>query len=157
MATEGWATYAASLLATPRPGHPGGAYTPEELFYLRQGDLLVAAGLVADASLHTGRMSFAAAEAWLGQTTEFDGAVESWTADTRETHQSQIYRYSKWPTQALSYGLGRRRIESLRDRLEGRLGAAFSLRHFHEAVLSVGTIPVERAAEIIATALLAAR
>ena len=52
-----------------------------------------------------------------------------------------IYRYSKWPTQAITYHLGKRDILELRDELRRRLGDRFSLRDFHERFLSAGTIP----------------
>ena len=52
-----------------------------------------------------------------------------------------IYRYSKWPTQAITYHLGKRDILDLRDRIRALQGDRFSLRDFHERFLSAGTIP----------------
>ena len=53
----------------------------------------------------------------------------------------QIYRYSKWPTQALTYNLGKTAIVELREQYRSRKGAAYSAREFHERFMRQGTIP----------------
>jgi uncharacterized protein (DUF885 family) len=53
-----------------------------------------------------------------------------------------IYRYSKWPTQAITYNLGKNAIIELREACKARMGAAFSARKFHERFMSQGQIPV---------------
>ncbi len=60
---------------------------------------------------------------------------------TCDSARRAIYRYSKWPTQAITYHLGKRDILGLRERSREILGERFSLREFHERFLSAGTIP----------------
>ena len=58
-----------------------------------------------------------------------------------ESARKAMYRYSKWPTQALTYQLGKAQILQLRDEVRKLQGSSFNERHFHEAFLSEGTIP----------------
>jgi uncharacterized protein (DUF885 family) len=53
-----------------------------------------------------------------------------------------IYRYSKWPTQAITYNLGKQAIVELRDEYKKKTGAAYSPRSFHEKLMRMGTVPV---------------
>ena len=52
-----------------------------------------------------------------------------------------IYRYSKWPTQAITYNLGKAAITELREACRAKTGAAFSPREFHERFMREGSIP----------------
>jgi uncharacterized protein (DUF885 family) len=52
-----------------------------------------------------------------------------------------IYRYSKWPTQAITYNLGKAAIQSLRDAYRQARGPAYSAKEFHERLMRQGTIP----------------
>ena len=52
-----------------------------------------------------------------------------------------IYRYSKWPTQAITYNLGKNAIVSLWEGYRSRKGGAYSPREFHERFMKMGTIP----------------
>lgn len=56
---------------------------------------------------------------------------------------NEVDRYIAWPGQALAYMIGRRHIQGLRAKAERELGAAFDLRHFHDRILSSGSIPLE--------------
>jgi len=51
-------------------------------------------------------------------------------------------RYIAMPGQALAYKIGQHEIERQRADAERRLGAAFSLRDFHDRLLSLGTLPL---------------
>ncbi|HEX2145529.1 MAG TPA: DUF885 domain-containing protein [Glycomyces sp.] len=62
---------------------------------------------------------------------------------------NEIDRYIAWPGQALAYMIGRKHIESLRARAEREMGAAFDLRHFHDRILSSGSIPLETMSEVV--------
>jgi hypothetical protein len=53
-----------------------------------------------------------------------------------------MYRYSKWPTQAITYNLGKNAIIALREDCKKRMGTAFSAKKFHERFMSQGQIPV---------------
>jgi uncharacterized protein (DUF885 family) len=50
-------------------------------------------------------------------------------------------RYSRWPTQAITYRLGKDQILALRGRAERALGEAFSAERFHVEFMKQGTIP----------------
>jgi uncharacterized protein (DUF885 family) len=53
-----------------------------------------------------------------------------------------VRRYCAWPTYQLSYAIGRRELLALREDRRAQDGAAFSLRAFHDDVLSYGGLPV---------------
>jgi uncharacterized protein (DUF885 family) len=54
---------------------------------------------------------------------------------------AEVNRYTTWPSQAVSYIVGMREVERLRDELTGELGARFSLREFHAILLAQGSLP----------------
>ena len=56
----------------------------------------------------------------------------------------EVGRYSKTPTQPLSYAAGKREVLRLREDLQRAEGPAFSLRRFHDRFLQFGSIPVSR-------------
>ena len=47
------------------------------------------------------------------------------------------------PGQALSYKTGEQKIKELRDKYQRQLGAKFSLRNFHDALLEGGSMPLD--------------
>jgi uncharacterized protein (DUF885 family) len=147
MAAEGWALYAEELMSEPAPGRPYGFYTPGEYLYELQGQLLRSVRIVVDVGIHTGRMSFdQAVDYFTANVSFFPGACEKAASDPAakavcETAQRAIYRYSKWPTQAITYNLGKTAIQSLRDAYRQARGAAYSPKEFHERLMRMGTIP----------------
>src|SRR6266498_420660 len=148
MATEGGALYAEDLMAEPVEGHPHGFYTAAEHLYELQGQLLRAARVRIDVGIHTGRLGFQQAVDYFTENVQFyPGACARSTVDPVakalcETATRAVYRYSKWPTQAITYNLGKSEIVELRDAARQRAGAAFSPRAFHERLMRMGTIPV---------------
>ena len=52
-----------------------------------------------------------------------------------------IFRYSKWPTQAITYRLGKDQIFALRAEAAKLLGDKFSPKEFHLLFMRQGTIP----------------
>jgi len=56
---------------------------------------------------------------------------------------AEIERYIGNPAQALSYKTGALMISGLRKRYEAELGKSFSLKNFHDEVLSGGCMPLE--------------
>jgi uncharacterized protein (DUF885 family) len=148
MATEGWALYAEDLMAEPVDGRPHGFYTTAEHLYELQGQLLRAARVRIDVGIHTGRLSFVQAVDYFTEHVQFyPGACARSAHDTVaralcKTATRAVYRYSKWPTQAITYNLGKNEIVGLRDLVRQRQGTAFSPRAFHERLMRMGTIPV---------------
>jgi uncharacterized protein (DUF885 family) len=55
---------------------------------------------------------------------------------------NEVDRYISWPGQALSYELGYLKIRELRMKVEQALGAKFDIRHFHDTVLQLGSVPL---------------
>ena len=147
MSAEGWALYAEQLVGEPQTGSPGGFYTPEERLYQLKWQALRDARVRIDTGLHTGRMSFDEAVAYYLDNVELlpdacdGGGKDPLKAAACNAARRAIYRYSKWPTQAITYQLGKRDILDLRDEVRRRLHDRFSLRDFHERFLSAGTIP----------------
>ena len=57
------------------------------------------------------------------------------------TARTAVARYARWPTQAVTYRLGRDQIVSLRKRAQQSLGARLSAERFHLEFMRQGTIP----------------
>ncbi len=148
MASEGWALYAEELMAEPAPGRPNGFYDPGERLYELQGQLLRAVRVRVDVGIHTGRMTFNEAVDYFLEHVEFSpGARERAASDDEARAMTAgasraIYRYSKWPTQAITYNLGMRAILSLRADYQTRQGNAYSEKEFHERFMRMGSIPM---------------
>ena len=124
---EGWALYAEHL------GDEMGVYlTPYEQFGRLTYEMWRAARLVVDTGLHARRWSRDDARAYL----------LAHTALNAHEVATEVDRYISWPGQALSYKIGEIRIRELRAHARQRLGAAFDLRAFHDAVLALGSVPL---------------
>ena len=124
---EGWALYAEHL------GDEMGVYlTPYEQFGRLTYEMWRAARLVVDTGLHARGWSRDEARAYL----------LAHTALSAHEVATEVDRYISWPGQALSYKIGEIRIRELRARAQERLGAAFDLRAFHDAVLALGSVPL---------------
>ena len=147
MAAEGWGLYAEELMSEPTPERPYGFYTAGEYMYELQGQLLRAARIVVDVGMHTGRMTFdQAVDYFTANVSFFPNACARAATDATakaicDGAQRAIYRYSKWPTQAITYNLGKTAIQSLRDAYRQAKGSAYSAKEFHERLMRMGTIP----------------
>lgn len=149
MAAEGWALYAEALMAEPQPGAPEGFYTPEERLYQLQGKLYRDLRVRIDTGIHTNRMSFAEAVDLFSEVVDFLPGKCSDTAATKSeakqascgSSERAIFRYSKWPTQAITYRLGKDEIFALRKEAANLLGERFAPKTFHLLFMKQGTIP----------------
>jgi uncharacterized protein (DUF885 family) len=147
MATEGWALYSEELMAEPAPGRPHGFYSAAEHLYELQGQLLRAVRVRVDTGIHTGRMTYEEAlDYFTEHVSFFPKACERAGADPEakavcDSAQRAIYRYSKWPTQAITYNLGKNAIIDLRDAYRKQTGSRYSAKTFHERLMGMGTIP----------------
>ena len=149
MAAEGWALYAEALMAEPQPGAPEGFYTPEERLYQLQGKLYRDLRVRIDTGIHTNRMTYAEAVDLFSETVDFlPGKCSDATAIKSEAKQAScssseraIFRYSKWPTQAITYRLGKDEIYALRKEAATMVGERFSPKTFHLLFMRQGTIP----------------
>jgi len=116
---EGWGLYAEYLAAEQgwyegdEPGHLGQLY--DELFRARR--------LVVDTGLH--------AKHWTRQQA-IDYGIPA----------NEVDRYVVMPGQACSYKIGELHILELRAKVKAALGDKFSLKGFHNLILTTGTVPM---------------
>ncbi|HEX9771891.1 MAG TPA: DUF885 domain-containing protein [Steroidobacteraceae bacterium] len=110
-------------------------------------------GIYRDAYEHFGRLSL---EMWRACRLVIDTGMHAmgWTRDQavaclRDNSalaateiEFEVDRYIAWPAQALAYKVGEQTLLALRRRAEGRLGAKFDLRRFHDQVLGQGAMPL---------------
>ena len=124
---EGWALYAEYL------GNAMGIYqTPYQQFGFLSYQMWRACRLVVDTGIHH-----------LGWTRQ--QSIDYLSANTALSEReiaNEVDRYISWPGQALSYELGYLKIRALRSEAEQALGPKFDLRHFHDTVLQIGSVPL---------------
>ena len=116
---EGWGLYAERLAAE------SGWYGDDiegQLGQLRI-ELMRARRLVVDTGLH--------AKSWTRQQA-IDYGIEA----------SEVERYVVYPGQACSYMIGQLKYLELREKSRAALGPKFSLREYHNVVLTTGNIPL---------------
>ncbi len=121
---EGWALYSEELMSEL------GYYTDEERLIQLEWTLVRAARVIIDVGLHTKGMTFDQAVAILTDKVHLERALAL----------SEVKRYTSDPTQPLAYIVGREKIFALREKYKAREGEHFSLKRFHEDLLSHGTI-----------------
>lgn len=123
---EGWGLYCERLA-----DEMGLYLNPAERFGMLDGQSHRAARLVVDTGIHAFRWPRERSVAQLRDAglSETDANIET-------------DRYICWPAQALTYKVGQREIERLRREAAERLGPAFDLRAFHDAILGHGTLPL---------------
>ncbi len=147
MAGEGWGLYSEALMAEPAQGAPEGFYTPEERLYQLQGKLYRDLRVRVDTGIHTGRMTFDEAADLFSEVVDFqpgkcaDPAKSASKTASCDGAWRAIFRYSKWPTQAITYRLGKDQIFALRAEASKLVGDKFSPKEFHLLFMRQGTIP----------------
>lgn len=148
MAAEGWGLYSEELMSEPVAGHKYGFYSPGEYLYELQGQLLRAVRIRVDVGIHTNRMTFDDAIDYFTEHVLFTpgarvrAATDPAAKAAFDSATRAIYRYSKWPTQAITYNLGKNAIIELREACKAKSGESFSAKKFHERFMSQGQIPV---------------
>lgn len=146
LATEGWGLYAEELMSESAAGRPHGFYTAAEHLYELQGQLLRAVRVVVDVGIHTGRMSFDEAIDYFTANVDFVPNARARAASdpaaraVAERAEKAIYRYSKWPTQAITYNLGKTGIIALREEFKAARGPAYQPKDFHERYMRQGPV-----------------
>ncbi|MEO6433856.1 MAG: DUF885 domain-containing protein [Sphingomicrobium sp.] len=125
---EGWGLYSERL------GIEMGLYdTPQKDMGRLGYEMWRAARLVVDTGLHAKGWDKARAVAFFkDNTTLTDANVDA-----------EVNRYISTPGQALAYKLGELKIRELRTLAEKELGPKFDIRHFHDAVLLQGAVPLD--------------
>ena len=124
---EGWGLYSEWL------GDELGIYrTPYEKFGQLSYDMWRAARLVIDTGIHQ--------QGWSRQ--QAIDYLANHTALTQHEVETEVDRYISWPGQALAYKIGELTILRLRKEAETTLGAKFDERGFHDAILALGSVPL---------------
>ncbi|HET9539196.1 MAG TPA: DUF885 domain-containing protein [Candidatus Limnocylindria bacterium] len=125
---EGWGLYAERL------GDEMGLYSGDlDRLGMLSFDSWRACRLVVDTGMH--------ALGWsISQAVDF---MVAHSALARNNIVNEVDRYLGRPGQALAYKIGQLEIVRLRSESKARLGAAFDVRTFHDAVLGHGPLPLE--------------
>jgi uncharacterized protein (DUF885 family) len=125
---EGWALYAEQL------GTEMGLYDdPYDRFGQLTYEMWRAVRLVIDTGMH--------AKGW-----SREQAIAYFKDNTPKTEQdivNEVDRYIGTPAQALAYKIGQLNISALRTQAQAAMGDKFDLRDFNDAVLDVGSVPLE--------------
>ena len=96
--------------------------------------------VILDVRMHRGEISVDDAVRFLVEQTSFEEA----------NARAEVRRYTYTPTYQLSYLLGKVLLLGLRADEQARLGDAFSLRDFHDALLRNGSLPISFHRRILA-------
>jgi uncharacterized protein (DUF885 family) len=87
--------------------------------------------VVIDVGLHTGHLTFEEAVRILVQVAKINPV----------SARGEVKRYSKTPTQPLSYAVGKRELTQLRDDVRRSEGGRFSLKEFHRRLCATVQFP----------------
>ncbi len=125
---EGWALYAEQL------GTEMGLYDdPYDRFGQLTYEMWRAVRLVIDTGMHAKGWSREQAIAYFKEN----------TAKTEQDIVNEVDRYIGTPAQALAYKIGQLKISQLRVQAQQTMGKQFDLRDFNDAVLEVGSVPMD--------------
>jgi uncharacterized protein (DUF885 family) len=132
--TEGWGLYAERL------ADEMGLYSSDiDRLGMLTADAWRSGRLVVDTGLHALGWSRERAIDWLLE----------WAPIGRLTVEQEVDRYIGMPGQALSYKLGQLEIMRLRADAEGRLGAHFDIKGFHDVMLVSGAMTLPLLGEVV--------
>ncbi len=132
---EGWGLYAERL------AEEMGLYSGDvDRLGMLSFDSWRACRLVVDTGLHA--MGWSREQA-IGYMTDHSSLADNNIAN-------EVDRYLGRPGQALAYKIGQLELVRLRGETAARLGAAFDVRRFHDAVLAHGPLPLTTLAESLA-------
>ncbi len=124
---EGWGMYSELLMR-----EQGFDDAPHFRLMLHTDAIWRACRIILDVRLHRGELSVEEGVDFLVEQTGFE----------RPNARSEVHWYTYRPTYPLSYLLGRTLLLELRADEQRRLGADFSLRAFHDALLRNGSLPI---------------
>ena len=144
---EGWAMYAEVLM-----GELGYLEDPRHYFGMLAKQMYRAARVVVDIGLHLGKAIPESSPIAPGGVWDFETAVEFMRVygfRTQAQAEAEVLRYLGWPGQAIAYKLGERELLDIRAETSERLGPAFDLKRFHEAVLTGGAMRLDMLRRVI--------
>ena len=132
---EGWACYATQLAGELK------LLTPLEQLSEVHSAVRFLGRAILDLRLHLGDWTPSQCAQFLREVVGMDDGQAA----------GEVAKASMFPGTALMYWLGTRTIVETRARLRERLGAGFSLRAFHDALLSRGSLPVPLICRLLLT------
>ncbi len=131
MMIEGWALYSEQMM------YEQGLFGEEDhnqWLGILGGIRFRAARIVADMKLHTGQFTYQECVDWMIQALDVD--YES----GKDYIKKQVRKYTMYPTMPMSYLTGKTEIVKLLEAYKIKKGSAFSLKEFHDELLSHGSI-----------------
>ncbi|MHC4207663.1 MAG: DUF885 family protein, partial [Planctomycetota bacterium] len=132
MFVEGWALYGEEMM------YDAGLYGVEDLnqkLQILSGIRFRAARVIADVKLHTGQFTVDECVNWMSE------VLDRTTESSRQFFGREVSRYCSTPTYQMSYLMGKRELMKLKEAMQIRDGAEFSLAAFHDALLAEGAVP----------------
>ena len=122
---EGWAFYCEEIMNQLGYLDREGKLCQLEAAYWR------ALRILLDVGLHTRRFNLDGAYEFLKSKVDWSPIIA----------KSELKRYTRMPTQALSYYTGKLEIFGLRDKYKEKAGGNFDMGSFHQDLLSCGALP----------------
>ncbi len=122
---EGWALYCEQLMQ-----EEGFLETKEHRFVMLKDRIWRALRIIIDVKTHMGMLSYNEATDLMVRELHFP----------RSQAQGDLNWYSQSPATPMGYALGWSIINRIREEQKQKLGARFSLRNFHDRLLSAGSI-----------------
>ena len=124
---EGWGMYSEQMMR-----EQGFDVEPKFRLSMYTDVIWRACRIVLDVRMHRGEIGVDEAVRWLVEQTSFE----------EPNARAEVHRYTYTPTYQLSYLLGKVLLLQLRADEQRRLGGAFSLGAFHDALLANGSLPI---------------
>ena len=140
---EGWALYAERLME-----QLGYLDDPADRLGMLDGQRMRAARVVLDIGVHLEKPRPDGNGTW-----DADYALDFMRGNVNmsdEFVKFEVNRYLGWPGQAPAYKVGQRIWEQLRDDVQEREGADFSIKRFHKRALDVGGVGLDTLREALA-------
>jgi uncharacterized protein (DUF885 family) len=134
---EGWAMYCEQMMR-----EQGFDDSAEHRLIMYTDAIWRACRIILDIRLHRREITVDDAIDFLVEQTGFE----------RPNATAEVHRYTYTPSYQLSYLLGKVLLLRLRSDERARLGDAFSLRGFHDALLAAGSVPVSFHRRLLAEA-----
>ncbi|HET7471540.1 MAG TPA: DUF885 domain-containing protein [Candidatus Limnocylindrales bacterium] len=133
--TEGWGMYSEQMMR-----EQGFDAAANFRLNMHTDAIWRACRIILDVRMHRGEIGIEDAIRFLVEETSFEEA----------NARAEVRRYTYTPTYQLSYLLGKVLLLGLREDEGRRLGAAFSLRDFHDSLLVNGSLPISFHRRILA-------
>ena len=131
---EGWALYCEEMMWEQ------GFYDDLRSRVLQLKDQLWrACRVILDVQLHTGAWTFDQGVKYLVEKAKIE----------QPNAEAEVRRYCQWPTQPMSYMVGKTQVMAILADYRSMRGNAFNLRQFHNDLLRHGTLPYKQVRQLM--------